>query len=295
LKGLPAGRPNRRRARWPTAAAFALAAIVALASAPAAGANVVVGQLPATAPAPTCSTTADYLQPSITGGNLYNVRQAGTITSWSTRSSGDDATYVFKVFRRTSDPDVFQVIARGSPHELTPGVNTVRVNIAVRSGDIIGLNESGDANSCTFPVFGDGVLSRGGSLGVGTSGAFLPLSNVRLNLSAVLVPSNDFTVASIKRDPKHGTATLNLNVPNPGVVTFSGKAMKKRPSKNVAVAGSVHFAISPVGQRKRKLEKRGKLTVLPTLTFFPAGGDPASQTFPVKLKQRKRRPRLPSE
>jgi hypothetical protein len=295
LKGLPAGRANRSRARWPSAAAFALAAIVVLASAPAAGASVVVGQLPATAPTPTCSTTADYLQPSITGGNLYNVRQAGTITSWSTRSSDDDATYAFKVFRRTSDPDVFQVIARSSPHELRPGVNTVPVSIAVRSGDMIGLNESGDANSCTFPVFGDGVITRGGSLGVGTSGAFVPQSDVRLNLSAVLVPSNDFTVTSITRDRKHGTATLSVDVPNPGVMTFSGKAMKKRPSKSIAVAGTVHFAISPVGVKKRKLEKRGKLTVIPTLTFFPSGGDPASQTFPVKLKQRKRRPRLPSE
>jgi hypothetical protein len=272
----------------------ALAAIFTLAAAPSAGANVTLGQLPATPPAPACSTTADFLQPSITGGNLYIARQAGTITSWSTNSAGGDASYMFKIFRRTSDPDVFQVIARGSPHELTPGINTVPVNIAVRSGDMIGLNESGEPNSCTFPQFGDGVLARGGGLGVGASGSFIPQNNVRLNLSAVLVPSNDFVVASITRDRKHGTATLMLNVSNPGVMTISGKGMKKRPQKNVAVAGTIHFAIASTGRRKRKLEKRGKLTVVPTLTFFPSGGDPATQTLRVKLKQRKRRPAPPS-
>jgi hypothetical protein len=146
---------------------------------------VTLGQLAPATPSADCSSTADFLEPSVTGGNLYIARQAGTITSWSTRSSGAGATYVFKVFRRTSDPDVFQVIARAAPRVLTSGVNTVPVNIAVHSGDMIGLNESGPPNGCTFPQFGDAVLTRAGSLGNGTSGPFSPLNDVRLNLSPV--------------------------------------------------------------------------------------------------------------
>jgi hypothetical protein len=290
VKRRPASRANRCHARWLTAAAISLAFVVAPLPAAPATAAVTLGQLPATPPTAECMTTADFLQPSITGGNLYIARQAGTITSWSTRSSGAGATYVFKIFRRTSDPDVFQVIARAPPRDLTPGLNTVPVNIAVRSGDMIGVNESGDPNSCTFPQPGDGVLTRGGSLGVGASGNFTPQNDVRLNLSAVLVPSNDFGIASITRDRKQGTATVIVNVSNPGVLALTGNGLKKRPTRNVAVAGTVRFNIATAGAKKRKLEKRGNVTLTPILTFSPSGGDAASLPFSIKLKLKKRRP-----
>jgi hypothetical protein len=291
----PASRANRSRARWLTATAVALAVVVSALPAAPAGAAVTLGQLAPTSSEPAnCTTTADFLQPSITGGNLYIARQAGTITSWSTRSSGADATYIFKIFRRTTDPDVFQVIARAPPRELTSGLNTVPVNIAVRSGDMIGVNESGDPNSCTFSQPGDGVLTREGNVAVGASGGFIPLNDVRLNLSAVLVPSNDFAVASITRDRKLGTATVVVNVSNPGIVTIAGKGLKKRPPRNVAVAGTIQFKLATVGARKRKLAKTGKVAVTPTMTFAPSGGEPANQTFTVKLRQRKTRPSVQS-
>lgn len=286
---------NRCRARRPIAAAVALALIGALAAVAPAGAAVTLGQLAPSPPSPDCSATpppgVDYLQPSITGGNLYIARQAGTITSWSTRSSGGGATYVFKIFRRTTDPDVFQVIAHAPPRSLTTGVNTVPVDIPVRSGDMIGINESGGANSCTFSQPGDGVLTRGGSLSDGASGQFAPRNDVRLNLSAVLVPSNNFIIAAVTRDRQRGSATVIVNVSNPGMLTLSGKGLKKgHVSKNVAVAGTVQFQIASAGTKKRRLEKTGKVAVIPTMTFFPAGGDPASTTFTLKLRKRRPRP-----
>ena len=47
-------------------------------------------------------------------------------------------------------------------------------------------------------------------------------------------------------------------------------------------------------REQRQLEKRGTVTLTPTLTFSPSGGAPASFPFSVKLKLKKRRPRLPS-
>jgi hypothetical protein len=283
----PVSRADRTHPRWLSAAAVTLAAVAALFAAPPAGAAVTLGQLAPSSPTPACSSTADYLQPSITGGNLYIARQAGTITSWSTRSSGAGATYVFKVFRRTSDPDIYQVIAHAPAHELTSGINAVPVNIAVRSGDMIGLNESGGLNSCTFSQIGDGLLTRGGSLADGASGVFGPQNDVRLNLSAVLVPSNEFSISSIARDRKQGTATVLLNVSNPGLLTISGKGLKKRPTKNIAVAGTAQFNLASVGKRKRKLEMTGKLTLTPTITFAPTAGEAARMTVAVKLLKRR--------
>ena len=291
LKRWPAGRANRS-SRWLSAVAVSLAWMAAAVSATPASGAVTLGQLAPTA-SPDCPAVSapgvDYLQPSITGGNLYIARQAGTITSWSTNSSGGDATYVFKVFRRTSDPDVFQVIAHAPAHVLTSGINTVPVNIAVRSGDMIGVNERGDANSCTFGQPGDGVLSREGSISDGGSGTFLPRNDVRLNLSAILVPSNDFTIAALTQDRKQGTATVTVNVPNPGILTLSGTGLKRRRvSKNIAVAGTVRFQIAAAGKKKRKLEKTGKVAMPTTMTYTPAAGEPASTFLTVKLRKRPR-------
>jgi hypothetical protein len=291
LKRWPAGRANRS-ARWLSAVAVSLAWMAAAVSATPASGAVTLGQLAPTA-SPDCPAVSapgvDYLQPSITGGNLYIARQAGTITSWSTNSSGGDATYVFKVFRRTSDPDVFQVIAHAPAHVLTSGINTVPVNIAVRSGDMIGVNERGDANSCTFGQAGDGVLSREGSISDGGSGTFLPRNDVRLNLSAILVPSNEFTIAALTQDRKQGTATVTVNVPNPGILTLSGKGLKRRRvSKNIAVAGSVRFQIAAAGKKKRKLEKTGRVAMSTTMTYTPAAGEQASTLLTVKLRKRPR-------
>ena len=284
-------RADRSHARWLLAAALAAALIGASAGARPAAAAVTLGQLAPPGTAAPCTPTADYLQPSITGGNLYIARQAGTITSWSTQSSGAGATYAFKVFRRTGDPDVFQVMARTSFHTLTSGLNTVPVDIAVRSGDMIGVNESGATSSCLFSQPGDGVLTHAGDLAAGTSGGFVPQNDVRLNLAAQLVPSNSFGVTSIARDRKQGTATMTVSVSNPGVLALSGKGLKKAHiSRNVAVAGTIAFHLAAAGAKKRKLQKTGKVAVAPTLTFSPAGGDPASGVVTVKLIMRRVKP-----
>lgn len=282
-------RVNQTRAWWLTAAVAVLG--LGMAAAAPAHASVTIGQLPTAAPSPRCTVDADYLQPSVTGGNLYIARQAGTITSWSTNSFNSGATYVFKVFRRTSDPDVFQVIARSEPHSLLPGLNTVPVSIPVRSGDMVGINESGAPNSCTFVMPGDSVLSHPGDLSDGAAGEFSAVEDVRLNLSAVLVPSNEFTLGTVTRDRRRGSASLTAYVSNPGLVTISGKGLKRQVAKTVAVPGPVPFQIASAGSFKRRLERKGKVAVNPTVTFYPAGGDPASKSITVRLRMR-RHPQL---
>jgi hypothetical protein len=292
LERWPTSRANQTHAWWLTAAVTVLALALGVATAPPARASVTIGQLPTAAPSPSCTVDADYLEPSVTGGNLYIARQAGTITSWSTNSFDSGATYVFKVFRRTSDPDVFQVIARSAPHSLLRGLNTVPVNIAVRSGDMIGVNERGAPNSCTFVMSGDSVLSHPGDLAYGAAGEFSAVDDVRLNLSAVLAPSNDFTLGTVTLDRRRGSASVTAYVSNPGLVTISGRGLKKRNvEKTIAVPGPVPFQIAAAGSFKRRLERKGRVTIIPTVTFYPTGGEPASKSLTVRL--RKRRPRQP--
>jgi len=264
-----------------------VACLIAMAAATTARAAVTIGQLPATAPAPACPSSGfDYLQTSVTGGNLYSARAAGTITSWSTNSSGAGATYVFKVFRRTSDPDVFQVVGKAIQHTLTPGLNTAPTDIQVESGDLIGLHEEGASNSCTFPAPGDGVLRAAVDLDIGEVAPFTPETDVRLNLSAVLAPSNAFTIVGIARHRRSGAATLTAELSNPGLATISGRGLKKR-HVTTAVASQVTLKVAAAGKTSRKLARKGHLKVPVTVTFYPTGGDPSAQTFPLKLVQRR--------
>jgi hypothetical protein len=278
------GVSSRRRSHaWWCAVTFCVSA---LAFVPAAGASVTIGQLAPGPPTPGCTMSGlDYLQPSVTGGNLYVARAAGTITSWATNSSGAGATYVVKVFRRTTDPDSFQVVAHSPPHMLTSGLNTVSVSLPVKSGDMLGYHESGPSNSCVFGLPGDNVLNRAGNLADGAAGTFAPQDDVRLNLSAVLVPDNAFTLGGIARDRKNGTATITATTSNPGLIAIAGKGMKKRPSKTLAVAGPITFAVAAVGKTRHKLGRKGKIVLPVHVTFFPTGGDPTTQSINLKLKR----------
>lgn len=289
---VPALRANRIHARRRAGAVAAVVCAAALSMSPSAGAAVTIGQLPPTTPAAHCTTPGlDYLQPSVTGGNLYIAQVAGTITSWSTRSAGVGATYVLKIFRRTSDPDAFQVVAHAPPHALSRGLNTVGVGVHVESGDMIGFHESGLSSACTFPITGDTVLSRSGSIPDGSSGTFSQVNGVRLNLLAVLIPDNGFTLGPIVRDRKTGTASITADLSNPGVVTLAGKGLKKRDPKNLPVAGPITFHLATIGKTKRRLLRKGRVKVPVTFTFFPTGGVASAQTINLKLK--KRRPLRP--
>ena len=161
------------------------------------------------------------------------------------------------------------------------------MNLPVKSGDMIGFNESGAPNSCAFSAPGDSVLTSAGNLSDGATRTFTAQNDVRLNLTAVLVPDNGFTLGGISRDRKRGTASITATTSNPGIVTVSGKGLRKRRSKSLAVAGPVTFQLKPTGRTARRLVRKGRVTVAPTVTFLPSGGDPSSQSIHLKLLERK--------
>ncbi len=265
-------------------------ALAALALPARAAAAVTIGQVPSAPPPATCNGGFDYLETSVTGGTLYVARQAGTITSWSTNAASAGATYTLKIYRRTADPDAFQVIAHAAPDTLGAGLNSVSVNLPVLSGDLIGFRETGPVNSCTFPLTGDTVLRTSTDVADGAFTTFGSVSDVRLNLAANLVPSNSFTFAGLTRNRSRGTATLTVDASNPGVVGLTGRGLKKPQSKSLAVPGSLVFPIEASGKLRHRLGRTGKATLRVNATFSPSGGDPSTQTIAVKLKQRRPAP-----
>jgi hypothetical protein len=102
--------------------------------------------------------------------------------------------------------------------------------------------------------------------------------------------SNSFTFAGVTRNKKKGTATLKVNVPNPGELTGSGNGVKAYSagaviSKSVG-AGQAQLLIKAQGKKSKQLNQKGKVKLSVAVTYTPTGGDPSTQSVKVKLKKK---------
>jgi hypothetical protein len=273
-----------------------LAAIAFMASASPAGASIPLGQV-AAAPTGDCATNFDFAQQSVAAGNSYTVSATGNITSWSSSAgvgAGPGAQYTIKVFRQVAGL-TYSVVGHDGPRPLAgSGVSTFESNLPVKPGDLLGIHTSTIGTNCTGAETGlsaDTPLFRGMSdLADGSSGAFTAENdNARLNIAAELVPTNSFTLGAIQRNKKKGTATLTVDVPNPGELTASGKGVKAAGaviSKTVTAAGAVKLLIRAKGQKRETLNETGKVKLKAKVTYIPTGGDPNTQSRKLKLKKR---------
>ncbi len=255
-----------------------------------------IGQLPASTPMGACSTQRDTTQPTVTSGNPYVVPSVNgvaswTVTSWSTYASTDTGqTYTMKLFRQVAGP-TYQAVAHDVPHDLTPGVlNTFAADVLAKPGDILGLNSGtnpGD-DACNFSVPGETALTRQGDLADGQAGDFGTTTPFfRVNAAAVITPTSKFTFGKISRNTRRGSASLPVNVPNPGELDLSGNAVKSAGAPTVVAGpGTVLLRIKARGKKRRRLAQTGKVKVRPQITFTPSGGDPLTQSLKVKLRKR---------
>jgi hypothetical protein len=272
-------------------------ALALVASVPTAGASVTIGQTGL--PTNSCADGADRLQPTVTSGNSYVVPSTvvlGTIRAWSTEAfAGAGQMLAMKVYRPLGGP-TYRVVGHDGPHTLSPStLNTFPASAAVKTGDVLGISSpAGSLPGCRISAAeGPSVFFRAGNLADGEQGDFgSDDPGERLNVSSVLAPTNSFTLGKVERNQKKGTATITLEVPNPGSLVLAGNGVKRASASRAVVAmtvatpGDVQLKIRAKGKNKRKLNETGKVRVKPTITFTPTGGDPNTQSLKLKLKQR---------
>jgi hypothetical protein len=287
-------RSRRRLIRRFTFAASLVTLLLAASASPAA-ALVTVGQIAPSTPTPTCASPVDRVQLPVIDGNSYVVPANGTITSWSTNAGTSAGELKMKVFRKVAGTvDTYTVVGHDGPRTLTlSSINTFASSVAVKAGDVLGLNSFSGTPNCSFVAPGDSYLrlpGAGGDLANGESGSFSEtVTDRRLNISAVLDPSNTLTFSKVVRNKKKGTATLTANIPNPGQLDYSGTGLKiaeKSAVKTVTAAGPVKFLIKAKGKKRGKLNETGKVKVVPKFTFTPTGGIARTQSTKVKLRKR---------
>jgi hypothetical protein len=288
----------RRRGRRKGAAVGigCLAALSLLAGASSASA-VTIGQIAPGPPDSRCEGQFDLVQPTVTDGNSYVVPSTGgvtswTVTSWSTNATADAGqTMGLKIFRKVVHPATFMAISHGGRHNLSAGLNTFTANLVVRPGDLLGANWSGPDGACAFqaPPAEDLFFLPGSDLADGVSATFELEPADRLNASAEITPTSDFTLGKLKRK-SNGTAVLTVNVPNPGALKVAGKGVKGASAGAVAAkqvpAGTAKLVLRAKGKKKAKLADTGKVTVKPKISFTPTGGTVSIESRKVKLRRK---------
>jgi hypothetical protein len=272
--------------------AVATAASLIAATAIPARAAITIGQLRDVS-AQLCGAGYDWLQPTVPSGNSFVVPGTGTITSWTMVGSGPAGQQLtMKMYRKIGEPTTYQVIGHAGPQTLTPGGtagNTFPASIPVMPGDVLGFHTVTNNSRCSEGTLGARLLTSMTDLADGASTAFDESTNTVISIQASFVPDNTFTRGNVKRNKNKGTATVTLNLPNPGKLTGSGGGAKvaagAATSKTVA-AGRAKLVIRAKGKRKATLNETGKVKVKPTITYTPTGGEPGTQKLKLKLLKR---------
>ena len=277
-----------------TAIACSLLAFASAVLAPSASASDVIGRL---APTPTVAcvgSTSDWLEPTVTAGTGYVVAaQPGVfaleISSWSHNAAPSPAegALTFKIFRKVGEPATYKVVAHDGPRTLTAGsLNTFQTHIPVQAGDVIGINSAQPAaTACNFFDATENPLVRSGNLADNEIGDFVNQSQKDVNVSAVVSPSSVITLGNTRRNKKRGTATLVVNVPNPGTLAASGKGVRSA-SLTAGAPDVEQLVIRAKGKAKKKLNSRGKAKLTVDLTFTPDGGFANTTQVELQLKKK---------
>jgi hypothetical protein len=214
----------------------------------------------------------------------------GTVTSWRFSDASAGNSISLRVLRQV-DNGVFTGISTSAPQTSVGGLNgPIATSLPIKAGDYVGLAAGSggggffyDLNPVPFldmywtPPLADGETRSG----VGT--------NEEVMVQATVEPTNTFTVGAPVLNKKKGTATLMLTAPNPGTLDSSGtgaNVAETAANKTVTAGQTVKFLISATGKKRKKLNKKGKVTFTATFTFTPTFGSPSTQSIPVLLKKK---------
>jgi hypothetical protein len=214
----------------------------------------------------------------------------GTVTSWTFKSVHAGDVVNLRILRPaggmsftgagTSAPATSD--GSGLPH------GPFSTSLPIRIGDNIGLNGSanatllGDALGPVPELYWNMPQLADGQTQAGTTGTR------EVMVQAVVQPANTLGFGKVKRSRKKGTATLTVDVPNAGVLDFSGAGIKIAEAaavKTVTAPGQVKFKIKARGKKRKRLDEKGKVKVLPRFTFTPNNGTAATSSTKITLRK----------
>jgi hypothetical protein len=242
-------------------------------------------------------TSESFVHETVPGG-AATAPGAGVITAWRVRGAVTGGSIELVVLGNATGTGYTSRAISGPAANLDGTPN--QVSLPVQAGDRVAatlISGSGAAaiNQVSAPGAQLRFFSPGFTAANQTMSSSNTISDVLAAFNADLVlapPSNQFSFGSLKRNKRKGTAILAVNVSHPGTLNLSGKGVKSVrttrgsgavASKAVAAAGTVKLLIRAKGQKKRTLNKTGKVKVKVNVTYTPTGGSPNTRFKRVKL------------
>ena len=288
----PAGRGQRHLKRKAAVALLAGSVVLLLAAGPAPAQDL----LDANCPGP--PNTATDPDPGDRDVQTFTAQRTGSLVRGETEISklGGAADWVMQIV--TTD-------GSGTPTNNVLASTTI-ANASVPDGDsrIVGLFASpasvvaGQQLGLLIARPGESYTLRdrsddpcpGQEFFSASGGPFMAEPIFDFVFAVFVKPSNAVTLGAITRNKKKGTATLPVNVPNPGELTGSGNGVKASSAGRAVIsksvgAGQAQLLIKAKGKKKKQLNQKGKVKLSVAVTYTPTGGDPSTQSVKVKLKK----------
>jgi Tol biopolymer transport system component/urease beta subunit len=97
-----------------------------------------------------------------------------------------------------------------------------------------------------------------------------------------------FALGQVRLNRKAGTARLAVTVPGSGKLTIAGNGVKAGQAvvaRSVRAPRTVLLPIKATGKAERRLNRTGKVTVKPKVTYTPIGGTPSTRSGNLRLEK----------
>lgn len=275
------------------ASVLTVAAILALPAA--ASGAVVFGSNLASAPmlntncTLSCTTANSTLDRTHLAGRALNSPVTGTVTSFSVRS-GSTGNVSLRILRPVG---VNTFTGAGTSGLVSIGVGItgpIAVALPIQEGNAIGLDNPNAhlvlaANPRAAQIYWTPPLADGSTLTGATA------SGLETMVQATVEPSNELDFGKVRRNEKQGTARVTVEVPNEGVLNFSGNKVGVSAGGGASAArtvrvGELTVKIRAKGKKRRNLNSKGKVTVKPVFTYTPTNGLTSEQSRKLKLRKK---------
>lgn len=101
------------------------------------------------------------------------------------------------------------------------------------------------------------------------------------------LPESKFQFGKLVLNRKRGTGTLFVFVPGPGGLTLGGAELRTTQRRASRSGGLVKMPVTPIGELKSKLRKKGRAKVKLRVSFKPTGGVSRTKRKPILLLKRR--------
>ena len=218
----------------------------------------------------------------------------GTVTSWRFADQFSGNTVSLRVLRPGSSATNFTGAGTSPSQVSVTGTNgPFGVSLPIKIDDSVGLNGSIGSGLWSITAFGTGLYWNMPALDDGSSADGTVQAQRELLVQATIEPSSKLQFDAAVLNKKKGTATVTMQVPNPGALTYPPQTAVITGPASVAAPGEVQLTISVAGKARKKLKKKGKVALSPAVTFAPNNGAAATSSTSVtlrkKLKKKKRK------